>query len=305
MSSNNSRNLTPSGVCSPMQPNSYAAHTRPSQRQFDCVEDEGPKKSISLCFRWDNNVAVPKNTPYLLTLDNGSKIEGTLDSEGRLSTLASCHTLKAQLHPNFSPLEIQKARNELKLQLDEILAKEQIAADKLKKAQEQQGTLESIYYKGVAFTKGFGQGALDTLKLIHILGPGTRGVNISKAIANSKSTENQIRFESFLVNLTQEERNSLSELLGFDPLNIKPEDLTDAFELTLFILDDEPSKAILANFAINYIEIQNNETLIHIAGTLAFEIILTALISLLTLGAGGVAKGAGALIRSLIPIGNI
>lgn len=64
MSSYNSRYSTPSGVCRPASPNMYAPHVQPSQRQFDC-EDQEPRKpdknkEIGLIFEWDNESSPTK-----------------------------------------------------------------------------------------------------------------------------------------------------------------------------------------------------------------------------------------------------
>lgn len=308
MSTWDGKSFRSSGRCQPTYSNVRAAAVRPINTPdcaFDLPEPEsGPEKLIDVCFKWDNGIAIPGNTPYLLTLDNGKRIEGTLDNEGRLSTRASCKTFRAFLHPNFSGEEIQNARAKLKQELDKILAAEEEEANKLKEAQAKRSTLEKIYYNGVAFFKGFGQGALDTYKLIVLLDPGTRLVlNSSTAAMNAKSSENQSRFESFLLNLVQEERNSMTELLGFDLSSVKKEDLTEAFELLRFILADEPSKELLSDFAIKYVKTQNNEKLFKLAGTLAFEIALAAILTFFT-GVGGAAKGSSTLIKSLSPVGK-
>lgn len=162
MSSYNSRHSTPSGVCRPAAPNMYAAHRPPSQRQFDCDEDQGVRKpdknkEIGLIFEWDNGEQLGPNISCHLTIRGDTTVYGLMDGK-KLFCQAVAGEYEAQLLRNVNTEEkLNEARQQLKKALDAIIEHEKEEAAALQKIQDEQNAFIKPLYLLYAMVRGFTQ----------------------------------------------------------------------------------------------------------------------------------------------------
>lgn len=146
MSSDNSRKLTPSGVCSPTQPNSFPPHVPLMQRQFDC-QDQGPRKPdknkhIGHIYEWSNGERLDPNIDCHLTIGGETTIHKLVDGK-ELFCNAPPGEYKAELLQNFDENKLTTARQELKDALDAIIKHEEAEAAALQKIQDQQSAFSN------------------------------------------------------------------------------------------------------------------------------------------------------------------
>jgi len=74
--------------------------------------------------------------------------------------------------------------------------------------------------------------------------------------------------------------------------------LAESYETACFVMEDGPSRDLLARFAVDYVKAQNREEIAEFSGAVVFEIVLIGLLVMHSGGAGLAAKGA-ASVRNL------
>lgn len=308
MSSYNSRYSTPSGVCRPASPNVYGAHVPPSQRQFDCDEDQGVRKpdmhkEIGLVYEWDNGEQLGPNISCHLTTGGDTTVYGLMDGR-KLFCLAPAGEYKVELLPNFDENKVNAAQQELKDALDAIIEYERIEAAALQKIQDEQNAFSNLLDLAGSLASGFffsGVGLIKGLKeWSDLVNPFNHLSNALTSAWNSKSSNGEPWIESFSKNYSEAQKNELIEALGFDPSKIKPEHLAQAYEVACFIYEDAPSRVLLKNFASTYVEVQHRREWAEVAGAAIFEIVLTALLIVFTGGVGLAVRAAGGISTKLL-----
>lgn len=308
MSSNNSWNLTPPGVCSPAQPNSYAAHKPPSQRQFDCDEERSPRtpeknKQIGRIYEWDNGEQLGPNISCHLTIGGETTIHKLVDGK-ELFCPAPPGEYKVELLENFDENKLNTARQELKDALDAIIEHERAEAAALQKIEDEQSAFSNFLdLVGNGFSGFFlsGVGLIKDAKAwSDLINPFNHFANAAVSAWNAKSSSGRPWVESFANNYSEAQKNDLVKALGFDPSKIKPEDLAQAFEIACFIYEDAPSQTLLKNFASTYVKVQHRREWAEVAGAAVFEIVLAALLIVFTGGVGLAARAAASISTKLL-----
>ncbi|WP_177430931.1 MULTISPECIES: hypothetical protein [Pseudomonas] len=307
MSSDNSKNLTPSGVCSPTQPNSFPPHVPLVQRQFDC-EDRGPRKPdknkhIGHIYEWSNGERLDPNIDCHLTIGGETTIHKLANGKD-LFCEAPPGEYKAELLPNFDEQKLTTARQELKEALDAIIKHEEAETAALQKIQDQQSAFSNALDLTGSAVSGFflsGVGLIkDTKAWSDLINPFNHFANAAISAWNAKSSNGKSWVESFANNYSEAQKNDLVKALGFDPSKIKPEDLAQAFEIACFVYEDAPSQELLKNFSITYVKVQHRREWAKVAGAAVFEIVLAALLILFTGGVGLAARAAGSISTKLL-----
>ena len=307
MSSDNATKLTPSGVCSPTQPNSFPPHVPLVQRQFDC-EDQAPRKPdknkhIGHIYEWSNGERLDPNIDCHLTIGGETTIHKLANGKD-LFCEAPPGEYKAELLQNFDEQKLTTARQELKDALDAIIKHEEAEAAALQKIQDQQSAFSNALDLTGSAVSGFflsGVGLIkDTKAWSDLINPFNHFANAAISAWNAKSSNGKSWVESFANNYSEAQKNDLVKALGFDPSKIKPEDLAQAFEIACFVYEDAPSQELLKNFSITYVKAQHRREWAKVAGAAVFEIVLAALLIVFTAGVGLAARAAGSISTKLL-----
>ncbi|CAM3504848.1 DNA/RNA non-specific endonuclease [Parendozoicomonas haliclonae] len=103
------------------------------------------------------------------------------------------------------------------------------------------------------------------------------------------------------------EYKELVEALGFDPKHITPELFSEAWDLARFLWEDERSKKLITRFAKDYARAQHSLEMAELAGSAAFEVLLTIILAALTGGVGVIASAGSKtkLMEKLRKIGEL
>jgi len=257
--------------------------------------------------------------PYRVTLADGSVLKGQLDDNGEAHlTGLPPGAVQAEFGEPVDDAQLQPLRNRLRQALHAIVQAETAETQARAAQMEQEGTAESaLIHTGAALQgawAGF-TGLLRFVKDVYDLGSATNHLNnaLQAAWDAYQGTEGEEPFrQQFLSNFQDETHRELVEALGFDPNQVSREDLAQAWELTNFILDDAPSRALITDFAKDYAAAQHSTEYAEFAGGAVFEIVLGALLAALTGGAslagqlrhaaklkplGGLFKELGSLLK--------
>lgn len=254
---------------------------------------------VGIRFVWDNGECLDANIPFSLQPAEGNALKGALNAQGCIMQSIPGRAYEAQLLADFEvDADIVAARTELQSVLNEIIAAEQAEAAKLQAIQNERSAAMNSLHKGLTFGKGLfmaGVSMVDSaMQLNELIPPHTYLSNALRSAWNADAS-NGSWMDSFLQDFTAEQHRELVEALGFDPSSITREQLAQAYEIANFIYDDAPSKAILGRFAVDYAKAQNAEEIAEFSGGAAFEIVLTAVLAVLTGGAFLAAKAATSL----------
>lgn len=251
----------------------------------------------------------PVEGSYYATDGSGMDWTGQLNDKGQMC-LAGLPpgNVKVELIPSDDEETLKRLRQSIKQALDEIIQAEKQEATSTQ--------LEYLQYgphgHKVAIAKGLWDGAVGLVSFVWdvaktaaevaaYLNPAERLSNLLNATYKSyqagELTEAEWR-ESLLRNYQDEEFKDLAELLGFDVRTLNREKIkqiklliTEAYEVTAFILDDGESNKLLTQFARDYAAAQSSYEWAEFAGGGVFEIVLTALLLAFTAGIGNVAQG--------------
>ena len=269
-------------------------------RPLETQPQKKPECLVGMRFIWDNGELLPPSTPYLLTTDQGSCLQGGLSEHSSFTHTVPQGGYQAQLLANTDvDSAVASARSEMQAALDEILAAERAEAAALRKEQEGRNVLVNYLHTHFAFGKGFFLGAWGLIKSLKEMGdlvsPYNHAWNMLASAWKAKVSPKEGWYASFLRNYSEAQHKELVEALGFDPASVTREQIAEAYETACFIYDDGPSKAILARFAMDYAKAQNVEEIAEFGGGAVFELVLAALLIAFTGGAGLAARGAASL----------
>jgi len=265
---------------------------------------------VGIRFVWDNGECLDANIPFSLQPAEGNALKGALNAQGCVTQTIPGREYEAQLLADVEvDAHVAAARTELQGVLDEIIAAEQAEAAKLQAIQDERSGAMNALHKGLAFGKGLfmaGVGMVDSaMQFNDLISPHTYLSNALRSAWNADAS-NGSWMDSFRQNFTAEQHRELVEALGFDPSSITREQLAQAYEIANFIYDDAPSQSMLGRFAVDYAKAQNAEEIAEFSGGAAFEIVLTAVLAVLTGGAFLAAKAATSLrhLKLLQRLGN-
>ncbi|MFP6845436.1 MAG: hypothetical protein VB958_09525, partial [Thalassolituus sp.] len=103
------------------------------------------------------------------------------------------------------------------------------------------------------------------------------------------------------------EKRELVEALGFDPTQITEQQIDEAMAMANLVIEDPSLRDMLYQFVKDYAEAQHAIEITNVAGTAAFELILTIIMAAVTGGVGAVAAiGSKAhLIKKFQKVGDL
>ncbi|MFL0798001.1 MAG: hypothetical protein K6L73_10995 [Cellvibrionaceae bacterium] len=113
--------------------------------------------------------------------------------------------------------------------------------------------------------------------------------------------------QRFLGNLSDNQFNDLSRVLGFDPRDVSVEQIEQAVEAVELIWENPQLRSRLTQFAKQYVAAQHSLEVSTFAGGAAFEIVLTIILAALTAGVGAAASltAKARKLKSFKRIGDI
>ncbi|MFY1020522.1 hypothetical protein [Ectopseudomonas khazarica] len=284
---------------------------RQPARQLEGAAAQANRCLVGLRFVWDNGECIGANLPYSLTPSSGGAVRGSLDARGGLVQSLPAGEYEAQLLADSDvDSDISSARAELQAVLDEILAAERAEAARLQAIQDQRSAVSNYLHRRLAAGKGFFLGAWGLLKTVKeysdLVNPFTIFSNTLRSAWQARASEGESWLAAYNRQFSAEQHRELVEALGFDPSSITREQLAEAYELACFIYEDDPSKAMLGRFAVDYAQAQNAEEVAEFSGGVLFEIVLSALLIVFTAGVGLAARGAASVsyVDKLTRLGN-
>ena len=314
MSSWDQKSFRPSGKCQPTFSNDRTTVARPVHIPDYVYDQEPPQpeltKDIGLIFEWDNGEHLAPNISCHLTVGGENQVFGSLDG-GKLFCRAPPGKYEAQLLENFEAQErLREGRQKLKEALDKIIESEKEEATKLQKIQEGRSDISNHAHLLLAVGRGYFHSAWGLVKSVKevsdLVNPFTQLSNALTSAWTAKSADGKSWIQSYLDTYSEEQHRELAEALGFDYRKVTREQLAEAYDIACFIYDDAPSRQILEDFVKVYIEVQNAEEVAEFSGSVAFEIVLSALLIVFTAGVGLAARAAfsARLLGLLKPLGE-
>ncbi|VVO90308.1 hypothetical protein PS903_02249 [Pseudomonas fluorescens] len=314
MSSWDQKSFRPSGKCQPTFSNDRTTVARPVHIPDYTYDEEPPRpeltKEIGLIFEWDNGEHLAPNISCHLSVGGETQVYGSLDG-GKLFCRAPPGKYEAQLLENFDAQEkLREGRQKLKEALDKIIESEKEEAAKLQKIQEGRSDISNHAHLLLAVGRGYFHSAWGLVKSVKevsdLVNPFTQLSNALTSAWTAKRADGKSWIQSYLDTYSEEQHRELAEALGFDYRKVTREQLAEAYNIACFIYDDAPSRQILEEFVKVYIEVQNPEEVAEFSGGVAFEIVLSALLIVVTGGVGLAARAAlsARLLGLLKPLGE-
>ncbi|WP_281648771.1 hypothetical protein [Parendozoicomonas sp. Alg238-R29] len=191
--------------------------------------------------------------------------------------------------------QVEATYTAIRNQLNQIIAAERAEAAAIEQTHQQRTELQ----KTGAHLVRFGSGAYEAGKSLLVWINDVHDViSLQKHLHRiSKTAIKTVRtstFEdwgvTFYTDWKEGEYRELVEALGFDPTQISVEMFSEAWDLANFLWEDERSQTLITQFAKDYARAQHSLEIAELAGTAAFEVLLTILLAAATGGAGAVAS---------------
>jgi hypothetical protein len=193
-------------------------------------------------------------------------------------------------------------RSDIRNVLQQIVQQERIESRQLEKSYQAKSALGKTGAHIQHFSKGLHEATgsfLTWLKDVNdVVSINQRLLRILMAAQAASHVESNSRYELFQKLVSEAEKKELVEALGFDPSLITVEKITEVYSLAKLIHDDQATQLIIAHFVENYIKAQHSLEWSEFSGGVSFEIILTALLAVVTGGVGAIAS-LGAQARKL------
>ncbi|VAW63028.1 Rhs-family protein, partial [hydrothermal vent metagenome] len=244
----------------------------------------------------------PNGAPYrdticIETTVNNCVSTGVFNFKGESiqSMLDPGTTVQYEIEKDIDP-DLSALRKEIKATLDGIIKAEREDTAR----QEAQLERESIATQGLiylgAFMSGVGEGAMG---LVEFVGDGLElggkallykiqvETNVLEA-AWEKYAEGDEK--AFFDSVQEKNVEDFAMVFGVTPGSIRAK-MARAYEMMAFIVEDSETQDMLEDFALDYVKAQSSVEAVNIAGAVAFDIILAALLAATTGGAGNVAQG--------------
>ena len=223
---------------------------------------------------------------------------------GSQDPIISCLSLSGAIH-DFAQKEKRSLitiRSEIKMTLRQIVDQERIEAKKIDEKYRKQSAYEKTRAHVNSVANGLyksSESFLTWIKEVNdVISLNQRLLRVMKAASATENYDESKRYQVFQQTLAESEKKELVEALGFDPVQISLDKLKQAYELASMIYDDHLTQLILIQFVKDYADVQHNLEWSGIAGDAAFEIVLTALLAIVTGSVGAVAS-IGAKARQL------
>lgn len=172
---------------------------------------------------------------------------------------------------------------------------------------------ESTVMKGLIYTGAFMTGigssawglAVQVKELSDVINPFKKMEHHAKALRAAWESDNFA--DTYTETYLSGEKRELVEAIGFDPSQITQQQIDEAIAMTDLVLNDETLRDILYRFVKDYAEAQHAIEITEVAGSGAFELILTIIVAAVTGGAGVVAAVGSKmhLVRKFNKVGDL
>lgn len=172
---------------------------------------------------------------------------------------------------------------------------------------------ESTVMKGLIYTGAFMTGigssawglAVQVKELSDVINPFKKMEHHAKALRAAWESDNFA--DTYAETYLSGEKRELVEAIGFDPSQITQQQIDEAIAMTDLVLNDETLRDILYRFVKDYAEAQHAIEITEVAGSGAFELILTIIVAAVTGGAGVVAAVGSKmhLVRKFNKVGDL
>ena len=209
--------------------------------------------------------------------------------------------------------EIPDDRPFLRVQIENALR--QIVEGERREAamHQRQMDKESTVMKGLIYTGAFMTGigssawglAVQVKELSDVINPFVKMQHHAKALRDAWESDNFA--DTYAETYLSGEKRELVEAIGFDPSQITQQQIDEAIAMTDLVLNDETLRDILYRFVKDYAEAQHSIEVTEVAGSGAFELILTIIVAAVTGGAGVVAAVGSKmhLVRKFSKVGDL
>ena len=269
------------------------------------IEREAPISTchVGLKFIWDNGEGLGCDLPCVLTPASGEPIRTRLDEYSRFVGSIPDGPYQAQMLAEVDTEEmLVRSRAEVQAALAAILEAERAEAAAPQAIQDERSFVANAFHTHLAIGKGALYAVWGLVKSLKeygdLINPFVSFSNVVVAAWNADTSNGGSWIVSFRDSFSREQHRELVEALGFDPSKITREQLAESYETACFVMEDGPSRDLLARFAVDYVKAQNREEIAEFSGAVVFEIVLIALLVMYSGGAGLAAKGA-ASVRNL------
>jgi RHS repeat-associated protein len=172
---------------------------------------------------------------------------------------------------------------------------------------------ESTVMKGLIYTGAFMTGigssawglAVQVKELSDVINPFKKMEHHAKALRAAWESDDFA--DTYAETYLSGEKRELVEAIGFDPSQITQQQIDEAIAMTDLVLNDETLRDILYRFVKDYAEAQHAIEITEVAGSGAFELILTIIVAAVTGGAGVVAAVGSKmhLVRKFNKVGDL
>ncbi|HEY6529309.1 MAG TPA: hypothetical protein VIZ65_11495 [Cellvibrionaceae bacterium] len=193
--------------------------------------------------------------------------------------------------------EVSAARNEIKKTLDGILKLERDE----QKRQDELLAEEGIFTRSIiltgAFMEGVGEGALSLVEFAGdaaVFAGKAAWLNAQVSFVNVLETAwdadyKQGNVKDFFQKVQGKNEADFAKAFGVTPQQLAAS-FAKAYEFFNFVIEDDPTKTMLLQFAKDYAFAQSKVEVAQMAGQAAFDIILSAILAFFTGGTGNVAQ---------------
>jgi hypothetical protein len=204
-------------------------------------------------------------------------------------------------------------RNELRVKIRNalmaIVAGERAEADMYQKQMDKETTvMKGVIYTG-AFMQGVGSSAWGMVvwlkEVSDVVNPFVKMQHHARALQAAWESEDFTK--TYSETYVKGEKRELVEALGFDPTQITEQQIDEAMAMANLVIEDPSLRDMLYQFVKDYAEAQHAIEITNVAGTAAFELILTIIMAAVTGGVGAVAAiGSKAhLIKKFQKVGDL
>jgi len=204
-------------------------------------------------------------------------------------------------------------RNELRVKIRNalmaIVAGERAEAAMYQKQMDKETTvMKGVIYTG-AFMQGIGSSAWGMVvwlkEVSDVVNPFVKMQHHARALQAAWESEDFSK--TYSETYVKGEKRELVEALGFDPSQITEQQIDEAMAMANLVIEDPSLRDMLYQFVKDYAEAQHAIEITNVAGTAAFELILTIIVAAVTGGVGVVAAvGSKAhLIKKFQKVGDL
>lgn len=259
------------------------------------VPGTGPY-NVTLAYRWPDGTGVA-GLPFTLATDNES-VTGTLDANGE-ARVEGLHGRFAfvRLSSDASDDEVGHKRRGIQDALNEFLVREQREADYLAQEYKRMPWHQRTAVSAGAVSQGVVDAGIGLLRFLDGMGDLTSPTQalmdgLKSAWAASEGSSDASWYEAYQANYDEARHQRWIKALGFNPTDISRVDVAEAYELTNLVMADPVLRESLNDFIAEYASIQHHTEVSYLAGAVAFDLVLIALMAVATGGAGAVGAAA-------------